>query len=108
MKRKLTIVMIILGTIGFSQAYAQSPSPKTSASATMTEQAPFAKESPKLVTPLNLPKTSEPSAINRAGGISSQSWAQTAEREQLRQGFPNDQTPEPKFDLLSVNFGAKH
>lgn len=108
MKRKLTIVMIVLGAVGFSQAYAQSPSPKTSANATMTQQAPFAKESPKLVTPLNLPKTSEPSAINRAGGVSSQPWAQIAEREQLRQGFPNDQTPEPKFDFLSLNLGPNH
>ena len=107
MKRRLTILIVALGTVGFSQAFAQSPS--TSANAKMTEQSPFAKEMPKMVTPLNLPpQTKESSAINRAGGISSQPWTQTAERVQLKQGFPNDQTPEPKFDLLSINLGPKH
>ena len=109
MKKRLLIVTIVLGTLGSYQAFAQSPSSTQSANATMKEQAPFAKETPKLVTPLNLPpRSNESSAINRAGGISSQPWAQTAEREQLKHNYPNDQTPEPKFDLLSVNFGLKH
>ena len=106
MKRKLLIVTIVLGALGSYQAFAQSPSPTPHANATMTEQAPFAKETPKLVTPLNLPpRSTESTTINRAGGISSRPWTQIAESEQLNRGFPNDQTPEPKFDLLSVNFG---
>ncbi len=108
MKLKATIVVVAFGTLGLFQAMAQSTSPSQSASATLTEKTPFAKQMPKMVTPLNLPQTKEKSAINRAGGMSSQSWTQIAEREQTRPGFSSYDTPEPKFDLICVNWGPRH
>lgn len=109
MKMKATIVVVAFGTLGFFQALAQTTTgPTQGATATISEKTPFVKEMPKMVTPLNLPQTQESSAISRVGGTSSQSWPQIVEREHARQGFPNDQTPEPKFDLFAVNFGARH
>lgn len=108
MKLKVTIAVVAFGTLGLFQAMAQSTSTSQSASATLTEKTSFAREMPKMVTPLNLPQTKETTSIRHVGGMSSQSWAQIAEREQDRQGFPNSETPEPKFDLLSVNWSARH
>ena len=108
MKMKATILVVGIGTLGFFQAMAQPASPAQSANATVTEKTTFAKEMPKMVTPLNLPQTKESTTINRVGSMSSQPWAQIAEREQLRQGWPNSETPEPWFDLLSVNLGSGH
>ena len=109
MKMKATMLVVAFGTLGFFQALAQSPTgPTQGANATVTEKAQFAKEMPKMVTPLNLPQTQESTTTYRLGGTSSQSWPQIVEREHAKQGFPNNQTPEPKFDLLAINFGARH
>jgi hypothetical protein len=110
MKMKTTIVVVGLGTLGFFQAMAQpTPAPNQPlTSATIAQQTPFAQLEPKVVTPLNLPKTAESSAINRVGGISSRPWAAIAEQQDETTGFPNNETPEPKFNLLSVSLGAKH
>jgi hypothetical protein len=107
MKMKTTILVVGLGTFGFLQAMAQSAPARNqpATSATIVQQTPFAKQMPKMVTPFNLPKTGESSAINRVGGISSQPWAVTAERQDETMGFPNNETPEPRFNLLSVNLG---
>lgn len=105
MKLKATIVVVAFGTLGFFQAMAQTTGPSSpSSSATLTEKTTFVKEMPKMVTPLNLPPAKESTTITRVGGMSSQSWTQIAEREQARHGFPNSETPEPRFDLLTVNW----
>lgn len=109
MKMNATILVIGLGTLGFLPALAQSAPGQTQpiTSATIAQQTPFALQTPKVITPLNLPKTSASSAINRVGGVSSQPWAVIAERQDETMGFPNTETPEPRLNLLSVNFGSK-
>jgi hypothetical protein len=110
MKMKVTILAVGLNTLGFSPALAQQTPAQNQPpiSATIARQTSFAKQMPKMVTLFNLPKTSQSSAINPVGGISSQPWEVPAERKDETTGFPSNKTPEPRFSLLSVSVGLRY